>query len=199
MAPLDAIACTPINYDTSAITAQSMAQDMVDDAASIEVMRAVSRIRVPAHPYYADSYGPIYEYRLEPVEVLHGRSPGVMSFTAPDVDWLDRRVPGTRRYYSSREPLWWLTPRGYEDLQRTSIYLPHDFHSTTCASAVMFEIDAEYLVFRGADGRLLSPGLTGELGTPQRPVLERVLEKDDPWLAAVRDAIERTPHGVARR
>lgn len=195
----DAAACVPLRFDMSRITAASMARDMTDDATTIEVMRAVSRIRVPALSIYANAYGPLYEYRLETIETLKGRSSGVMSFTAPDVDWLGRQLPGSRRHFEL-EPLWWLTPRGYERLQRTSIFLPHDFASTTCAAPVVFEIGAEYLIFREENGRLLRPGFNGDLSRPgQRPALEQVEGANDPWLIAVREAIAHTPAGVSNR
>ena len=184
-----------MRYNMSNITVESMSAELVRDAASIRIMRVVSRLQVPADPVYLDWLGPLYEYRLETVETLSGRVSGVLSFTAPDDDWIVARIPGFRRL--NHEPLHWLTPQGYEALQDTSIYLANDFHSTTCAGAVTFEIGAEYLVFTGVDGHLLQPGLRGRAGWQtrpvrrQRPVLEQVHGAGDPWLAAVRTAVQR--------
>lgn len=188
----DAAACVPFRFDMPNISADSVAGEMTREAASVEIMRVVSRSRIPAHPYYQHFSGPMYEYRLEAVEALKGLSHRALSFTAPDANWIQKVIPGARRF--EHTPLWWLTPEGYDGLQRLSIYLPDNFDSTTCSGAVLFEMGEQYLVFTGQNGELLSPGLAvGNLGQ-QRPVLERLHGPSDPWLIAVRAAIEGLRH-----
>lgn len=192
LAASDAAACVQFAYDMTNISAGGVAAEMAHDAASIEIMRVVSRERVPAHRLYDDWSGPLYEYRLEAVDTLKGGSRHALLFTAPDVNWLADAIPGGRPF--KHEPFWWLTPEGYAGLQRLSFYLADDFRSTTCARPVLFEMGEHYLVFTGQDGELLSPGFTAN-ATPvegvgqQRPVLERVHGESDPWLVAVRKAL----------
>lgn len=186
----DALACVPLKYDMTGITAESVAQEMAPQAATIEIMRVVSRSGVQADRVYAEYYtNSLYRFRLESVEVLKGFSRGPLELHGFDADW---RARWLQRWTPRRQqPLWWTTPEGYAGLQDTVLPDPTDFGSMTCAAPVTFEVGAQYLVFRDESGELLHPGLARE-GRParpaQRPVIERISE-DDPWLRQVRASL----------
>jgi hypothetical protein len=189
-------ACTPIRYDMSGVSAEAFAREMVAEAHGIEVMRVVSRTAEPPdRPYniYATSYGQVYLYRFETVRVLNGRRGRVLELHGLDEHWLRQRLPETPEI--NREPLWWLSERGYLALQHTAIPDPHDSGSIACAVPTTFVIGEQYLVFRGRSGAILAPGFDGRgsFREPQRPVVERVTGPSDPWLREVEAAVALNP------
>jgi hypothetical protein len=190
-------ACVPVIYDTSGVSAQALAREMVENSRGVELMRVVSRAAVPldrTHPTYRH-FGRVYVYRFETVSVLNGRSRGPLELYGLDEDWLEQL--GLSAFRRMRASLWWLTEEGYGALQETTIPDPADPGAVLCGVPATFTVGAEYLVFRDVAGALLAPGLRGRAGWrsggPQRPVVERITDADDPWLREVRAAIAQNP------
>lgn len=194
-------ACVPIAYDMSDVSAESMAREMVAEAESIELMRVVSRTLAPAdeNNIYAEYYGEgAYYFRLESIELLNGRRrTRTLVLTGLADDWL--RLQEERHGFSSpvrppNPPLWWLRPRGFEQLQDTRMPNPADSGSVACAVPLTLEVGVTYLVFRERSGELLHPGFVSQ-GRPVRqlPVIERVHGGDDAWLREVQSAIALNP------
>lgn len=195
----NALACVPIRYDGSAFTPQGAADQMVADAASIEIMRVTSRSPVSADPLYSDIYvGGPYSFRFESVRVLKGFGRGSFDLPGLGEDTRFRYLPDLE--FSSHVPLWWAGERGYAELQETVLLDPANLDNMGCSGPLIFEVGANYLVFRGRDGNLLSPAFRAvgrPARPPQRPVIERLHGSDDPWLREVERAITSQGAGPA--
>jgi hypothetical protein len=182
-----AFACVGLEYDMTGITPQSMSRRLVDGAASIQLVRAVSRRPVPTDPILLEAYGRVYVYRFEPIELIAGRPRGAFDLYGLHEDWIEHALgpPIARRDL----PRWW-TEAGYVRLQEIRAPDPADSGSIACASPLTFALGSDYLVFRTNSGELLAPGFPVQEGRPARPqllpVMERVTGPTDPWLAQVR-------------
>jgi hypothetical protein len=191
----NASACVPIVYGMDGITAASVAEGLVADSSRVEVMRVTARRAVDtADPLYLEYYAQVYEFQLETIEVIDGRAGPRLALYGFKPDWLEQRLPNVPRV--SREPLWWLLPRGYEGLQEMRLVDPADPASITCAAPMTFELGADYLVFRTRSGGLVAPAFNyqGRPARPaQRPSIERVGGPEDLWLREVRRAVRADP------
>lgn len=193
-------ACTPINYSTG-LQPAAVADDMLDDAPTVELMRVVSREVVRAHPVYADIYStPVYRFRFESVGVLKGRSRGVLELHGIGTDARFTGLPEVT--IRQRSSLWWMGTSGYAGLQESVILDPEDTGSVACLVPLAFAVGSNYLVFRDENGALLHPGFLfprraswPSRPAPQRPVIEIVASDSDPWLLEVRSAILRRGEG----
>lgn len=191
-------ACTPIDFGDRELTPSSIAPQMVADAATIELMRVTSRVAVSADPVFGEIYAtPIYRFEFESVEVLKGRSRGTLLLHGPGADARYRYAPDLR--IERRDPLWWSGADGLEALYWSALLDPSTTDSIACRRPFTFDVGAIYLVFRSADGELLSPGFRHpsrpSVFPGQRPVIEIVLDDNDPWLRAVRATITQRHEG----
>lgn len=192
--------CTPINYNTE-LQPAAVADDMLDDAPTVELMRVVSRDVVHAHPVYAQIYStPLYRFRFETVEVLKGRSRGVLELHGIGTDARFAGLPEVT--IRERSSLWWMGTSGYAGLQESVILDPEDTGSVACRDPFAFAVGSSYLVFRDENGALLHPGFGfppraswPSRPAPQRPAIEIVASSSDPWLHEVRSAISRRGEG----
>lgn len=185
---LDADACVPIRYDIRGITPAALAQEMVRDANSVELMRVTLRQVVRADRLYAAEIGSVFLFTFEPLAVLKGSPHGPLQLHGLDPNRMGVYLNVAER---PRAPLWWSTENGYAALQDMRIPDPASTDSIGCGFATRFVVGAEYLVFRNASGGLLAPGFvsTGRPSRPpQRPIVERISGRNDPWLAIVRRA-----------
>lgn len=90
--------------------------------------------------------------------------------------------------------------RGYAWLQETVLLDPADSNTIACVSALPFDLNATYLVFRDDEGALLAPGyrMSGRPARPpQRPVIEVIGGPSGQWLLAVREALAERGEGPA--
>jgi hypothetical protein len=188
-------ACTPIRYDMTGVSVESIAGELVEDARGVELMRVVSRQAVPRDqmdPIFLEYYAQVYLYRFETVVVLNGRGRGVLELYGLDEHWAQQLDPPLPVRH--HEPLWWLTERGYDELNHTAIPDPSDSSSIACVGPITFVVGQEYLVFRNDAGGLLRPRVPfNSQWRLQRPVIEPIHEPGDPWLREVRAAIAQNP------
>jgi len=186
-----ASACVGLTYDGAEFTPAFAADQMVAEAATIELMRVVSRTSVKSDLGYAEYYvGGPYSFRLETIEVLKGFRRDAFDVYGFASDTHPRYMPEYR--FRGREPLWWSGTQGYVGLQETVMLDPADSGSMACASPLIFDVGAEYLVFRNSRGELLSPAYRRTerpANPPQRPVIEEIHGSSDPWMTHVRQAI----------
>lgn len=187
-------ACTPIIYGTE-LQPVAVADEMLDDAPTVELMRVVSRDVVSAHPVYADLYStPVYRFRFASVEVLKGRSRGALELHGIGTDAHFAGLPDI--IMPQRSSFWWMGSSGYGWLQNSVILDPEDTRSVACRDPFAFALGSSYLVFRGDDGQLLAPGFRPlSRPTGQRPAIEIVSSSNDPWVQEVRSAISRRGEG----
>lgn len=181
-------ACTPIRYELTGITADSLAADLVAQSDTIQLMRVVRRREasmVRMHEMYGDAtYGQIYLYDLVPVSTLKGfdSRPLLLHAFARGRIW--PRAP----YQLPRTPLWWLTPDRFQMMEDAVVPDPEDPGVLACSWPIELEIGEERLVFRDDRGALIVSKVWRP-NTLRQPVFEPIASDDDPWLRAVRDAV----------
>lgn len=200
-APHDVVACTPIDFGDRELTPSTAAPEMVARASTIELMRVTARTEVSADPVYAEIYAtPIYQFRFESVEVLKGRSRGDLLLPGIGADARHRYAPDLP--IPRRDPLWWSGDEGFEALIQSTLIDPTTTGSVACLWPFDFDVGATYLVFRDADGQLMSPGFRyparpswPSTFVHQFPVVEVVPDDADIWLREVRSVIVERGYG----
>lgn len=197
-ARIDAYACVPIRYDESRVNAAGVANELVAEAHSVELMRAASRrLLSDVDPLILETYGPLYEFTFEVVEVVHGRRGHPFNIVAFDRD--EQR--GREFPLGQSPPSVWFSTRGYERLQESFEPDPAASRNFACGAGLIIARGELYLVFRDSSGALLTPGLvrsTRPALPARRPVFERIAG-DDLWLSEVRRASEAAPQRSALR
>lgn len=187
------LACTPLDFgEVSAPKGSAIAQ-MVEHAASIELMRVERRDLVVDTD--VPEWGPIYRYTFRTVEVLAGRSRGPLRTSA-----LDSSAPiGQWDRIGQR---WWEPP--FDGLPNRGF--PGDtgddfaFGLPPCSAYAHFRVGDLHLVFRDRAGAILRP--THELLSSRAgviaingPSFERVRDRDDPWVDEIREEVARQGPG----
>jgi len=188
IATTESSACVPLNYGEVSYPYGSPTQQMVDRAASIELMRVERRDFVIDTGIH--EYGAVYAYTLRSVETIAGRSRGRLTVTAfdstaPFAQW---RRPNQR---------WWDPP--FDRVPNLAFPNIRDdggaFGVGGCDGIADFQVGKTYLVFRDRAGAILRPThqLHSALGDEwvNGPSFEPIDERNYFWLAEVREEVAR--------
>lgn len=214
-------ACSPVRYDPQRIVfpRTDFAAVMFERAAFVEVAEAVSAKPIDANALVARALARHLGFEADPgrrkaLRATFAKFPaelrrgGASSITFRSVERLKGVgaasfvltgywLPGRKSPPDVRMPGFPLPEEVYYSSFGEPEELTSDNFPAICTSYVSAAPGRRYLIFRGADGRLLGPSIpyrnrgVGETSLAQGFPYEPVTGKADPWLAQVRRAAKR--------